>query len=150
MTCVPLLSDDAADRLLALVAGAGAGAREEVPVGAVIRDAWGRHLAEAGNQPVTRKDPSAHAEMRAMILAAGRIGSERLVGCRLTVSLEPCPMCRAAMDTARVAQVSYDAPRPGGYGSTGCKSDENLEEEVREVPPGGRVLRIFFEKRRGD
>ena len=78
-----------------------AAARGEVPVGAVIvRD--GIVLASAGNRTLELKDPTAHAEMLVIRAAAAAIGSERLIGCDLYVSLEPCAMCAGAISFARL------------------------------------------------
>ncbi len=87
---------------LALAEAAAAAARGEVPVGAVVTDAAGQVLAAAGNEVEARHDASAHAEMLALRAAAARIGSPRLVGCTLTVTLEPCPMCAQAASFFRV------------------------------------------------
>jgi tRNA(adenine34) deaminase len=100
---------------LALDEARQAGERGEVPVGAVIlRD--GHILAAAGNRTREFRDPTAHAEMLAIRAAAAVLGSERLVGCELWVTLEPCPMCAAAISAARLARLYYgaDDPKSGG------------------------------------
>jgi tRNA(adenine34) deaminase len=85
----------------------------EVPVGAaVFRD--GRLLAAAHNAPRALADPTAHAEMLAIRAAAQALGSERLDGCDLWVSLEPCAMCAGAIVHARIARLYYAAPDPKG------------------------------------
>jgi tRNA(adenine34) deaminase len=90
-----------------------AGARGEVPVGAVIvRE--GEVLAQAGNRTLADKDPTAHAELLAVRAAAGRLGSERLTGCDLYVTLEPCAMCAAALSFARIRRLYYGAADPKG------------------------------------
>ena len=88
----------------------------EVPVGAVIVDARGQVLAAAGNRPRRDCDPTAHAEILAIRQAAAILGQERLVGCTLYVTLEPCAMCAGALVHARVARVIYGAadPKSGG------------------------------------
>ena len=87
----------------------------EVPVGAVIvRD--GVEIAAASNAMRTAKDPTAHAEMEAIRQAARVLGNERLDGCDLWVTLEPCPMCAGAIAHARIARVYYAAPDPKGGG----------------------------------
>ena len=93
-----------------------AGARGEVPIGAVIVFA-GRIIARAGNRTRALADPTAHAEMLA-IRAAARILGERLLGADLYVTLEPCPMCAAAIANARIARLYYGAsdPKSGGIG----------------------------------
>ena len=92
-----------------------AGARGEVPVGAcVVRD--GVVLARAGNRTRELADPTAHAEVLVIRAACAALGSERLVGTDLYVTLEPCPMCAAAISAARVARLYYGAadPKSGG------------------------------------
>lgn len=87
-----------------------AGARGEVPIGAAIVNAAGRVLAEAGNRTIELRDPTAHAEMLAIREACSAVGSERLAGCHLYVSLEPCCMCAAAISFARLDRVTFAAP----------------------------------------
>lgn len=90
-----------------------AGARGEVPVGcAIVRD--GAILAVAGNRTLADKDPTAHAEIRAIRAAAAAIGSERLTDCDLYVTLEPCAMCAAAISFARIRRLYYGAADPKG------------------------------------
>jgi tRNA(adenine34) deaminase len=90
-----------------------AGARGEVPVGAVIvRD--GAVLAQAGNRTLADMDPTAHAELLAVRAAAKKLGSERLTGCDLYVTLEPCAMCAAALSFARIRRLYYGAADPKG------------------------------------
>lgn len=93
-----------------------AAAAGEVPVGAVLTGADGALLAEAHNLTKSLPDPTAHAEMLVLREAALKLGSERLTGCTLTVTLEPCPMCAAAIAEARVARLVYAAPDPKGGG----------------------------------
>lgn len=101
---------------LALEEARAAAARGEVPVGAVIVGPDGEVLASAGNRTREDLDPTAHAEVLAMRAACAKIGSERLVGCDLYVTLEPCPMCASAISQARIARVYYGAadPKSGG------------------------------------
>ena len=88
-----------------------AGARGEVPVGAVVvRE--GEVIATAGNRTLADRDPTAHAEVLAIRAACVALGSERLVGCDLYVTLEPCAMCAGAISFARLRRVYYAAPRP--------------------------------------
>ena len=92
-----------------------AAAEGEVPVGAVIvRN--GEVLGEGANAPRRLSDPTAHAEMIAIRVAAGRIGADRLQDCELWVTLEPCAMCAGASALARIARVYYGAPDPKGGG----------------------------------
>ncbi|MCG2840352.1 nucleoside deaminase [Sandaracinobacter sp. RS1-74] len=100
----------------ALELARAAAARGEVPVGAVLTSADGSLLAEAHNLTKTLPDPTAHAEMLVLREAALKLGSERLPGCTLTVTLEPCPMCAAAIAEARVARLVYAASDPKGGG----------------------------------
>ena len=100
---------------VALAEAHEAGLRGEVPVGAAIVQR-GRVIAAAGNRTRKLADPTAHAEMLAIRAAAAVLGSERLTGCDLWVTLEPCPMCAAAISTARIARLYYgaDDPKSGG------------------------------------
>ncbi|MFN3280864.1 MAG: nucleoside deaminase [Tabrizicola sp.] len=100
---------------LALEEARAAAARGEVPVGAVVvRN--GAVVARAGNRTRELADPTAHAEMLAIRAACGVLGAERLVGCDLYVTLEPCPMCAAAISLARVGRLYFGAadPKSGG------------------------------------
>jgi len=101
---------------LALEEARAAAARGEVPVGAVLVDPQGRVLARAGNRTREWNDPTAHAEMLVFREACRALGSERLTGCDLYVTLEPCPMCAQAMSAARIARLYYGAadPKSGG------------------------------------
>lgn len=91
-------------------------ARGETPVGAVLSGPDGAVLAADGNRVRELADPTAHAEMLVIRAAARRLGSERLTGCGLTVTLEPCPMCAGAIAHARIARLWYGAPDPKGGG----------------------------------
>lgn len=92
-----------------------AGRRGEVPVGAVVVEAAsGRVLASAGNRTEELADPTAHAEMLAIRAAASALGTPRLEGCDLYVTLEPCPMCAAAISFARIRRLYF-----GAYDSKG-------------------------------
>jgi len=100
---------------LALDEARAAAARGEVPVGAVVVTG-GVVVARAGNRTRELADPTAHAEMLAIREACRRLGSERLTGHDLYVTLEPCPMCAAAISAARVGRLYYGAadPKSGG------------------------------------
>ena len=93
-----------------------AAARGETPVGAVLSAPDGAVLAADGNRVRERRDPTAHAEMLVIRAAAAALGAERLTGCGLTVTLEPCPMCAGAISFARIARLWYGAPDPKGGG----------------------------------
>ncbi|WP_445810420.1 nucleoside deaminase [Yoonia sp.] len=100
---------------IALTEARAAAARGEVPVGAVITQD-GAIIARAGNRTRELNDPTAHAEMLAIRAACATLGQERLTGCDLYVTLEPCPMCAAAISNARIARLYYAAadPKSGG------------------------------------
>ena len=93
-----------------------AAARGEVPVGAVVVGPTGQVIATAGNRTRELNDPTAHAEMLAIRAACRVLGQERLTGYDLYVTLEPCPMCAAAISNARLARLYYGAadPKSGG------------------------------------
>ena len=102
----------------ALVLAARAEAEGEIPVGAlIVRD--GQVLGEGWNRPIVAHDPTAHAEILALRAAAAKAANYRLGGATLYVTLEPCPMCAAAMAHARVARLVFGAwdPRQGAAGS---------------------------------
>lgn len=100
---------------IALAEARAAAQRGEVPVGAVITQD-GAIIAQAGNRTRELYDPTAHAEMLAIRAACAALGQERLTGCDLYVTLEPCPMCAAAISNARIARLYYAAadPKSGG------------------------------------
>jgi tRNA(adenine34) deaminase len=101
---------------LALAEAAAAAARGEVPVGAVITGPDGNIIARAGNRTLELKDPTAHAEILAIREACRILGSERLIGCDLHVTLEPCPMCAGAISFARLRRLYYGAADEKGGG----------------------------------
>ncbi|MEY2341372.1 tRNA adenosine(34) deaminase TadA [Acidithiobacillus sp. IBUN Pt1247-S3] len=98
----------------ALAAARAAATLGEVPVGAVLIDAAGELLASAHNAPIANSDPTAHAEIQVLRLAAQLLGNYRLGGCTLYVTLEPCVMCFGAIVHARLARVVYAASDPKG------------------------------------
>lgn len=100
----------------ALAEARAAAERGEVPVGAVIVSPMGEVVAAAGNRTRELADPTAHAEILAMREACKAVGSERLPGYDLYVTLEPCPMCASAISQARIARLYYGAadPKSGG------------------------------------
>src|SRR4029079_10854497 len=91
----------------------------DVPVGAVVLDPAGEVIASAANARERDGDPTAHAEVLALRAAAGAVGSWRLTGCTLVVTVEPCTMCAGALVLARVATLVFGAwePRTGAVGS---------------------------------
>jgi tRNA(adenine34) deaminase len=86
----------------------------EVPIGAVIVGPAGQVLVRAGNRTLALRDPTAHAELLAIRQACAELGSERLTGCDLYVTLEPCAMCAAAISFARIRRLYFGAPDPKG------------------------------------
>jgi len=100
----------------ALAEARTAGRRDEVPVGAVVVSPRGAVIAAAGNRTRELNDPTAHAEMLAIRAACAALGVERLVDHDLYVTLEPCPMCAAAISAARIRRLYYGAadPKTGG------------------------------------
>lgn len=141
---------------LALAQAVRAGARGEVPVGAVVLAPDGAVLAEAGNDRESLNDPTAHAEILALRQAARLRGEWRLAGCTLVVTLEPCTMCAGAAVLARVDRVVYGAvdPKGGAVGSLwDVVRDRRLNhrpEVVTDVLAGecAEVLTEFFAARR--
>ncbi len=141
---------------LALSEARAAAERGEVPVGAVVVDADGVVLAAAGNRTRQDCDPTAHAEVLAMRAACAKIGSERLVGCDLYVTLEPCPMCASAISQARIARVYYGAadPKSGGVAQGPRVFAHPQSHHVPEVYDGlaaeecEALLKAFFAARR--
>jgi tRNA(Arg) A34 adenosine deaminase TadA len=127
----------------------------EVPIGAVIvKD--GQVIAEAHNSPRTDHDPTAHAEILAIRRAAQALGDERLTGCELWVTLEPCAMCAGAIAHARIQRLYYAASDPKGgaveHGARVFEQEQCLHRP--EVYSGigeaeaADILREFFKKRR--
>ncbi|RMF11733.1 MAG: nucleoside deaminase [Alphaproteobacteria bacterium] len=100
----------------ALAEAEAAASRGEVPVGAVVVGDAGEIVAAAGNRIVEWKDPTAHAELIAIREACRVLGSERLTGCDLYVTLEPCPMCAQALAFARIRRIYFGADDPKGGG----------------------------------
>ncbi|MCL4205094.1 MAG: tRNA adenosine(34) deaminase TadA [Pirellulaceae bacterium] len=128
---------------------------DEVPVGAVIVHS-DRVIGAAHNQREQLHDPTAHAEMIAITQAAESLGSWRLEGCTLYVTLEPCPMCAGAMLLARIPLLVYGAtdPKAGAVDSLfHLLSDPRLNHRVQVVPhvmavECGQILSRFFQGKR--
>ena len=129
----------------------------EVPVGAVVLDAQQACIAQGYNRTITDSDPTAHAEIVALRLAAARQGNYRLPGATVYVTLEPCAMCLGAMLHARIARVVYGAPDPktGACGGVIDLAAEPRLNHHTQVTGGvladecGELLRQFFRLRRG-
>jgi tRNA(adenine34) deaminase len=142
--------------IAALAAAERAAAAREVPVGAAVVAADGTLLAVAGNEVEARADPTAHAEMLALRAAAACLGSPRLFGCDLYVTLEPCPMCAQAVAFARIRRLYFGAedPKGGGVEHGPRIFDQPTCHHRPEVygligaAPAGRLLRDFFRQRR--
>ncbi|MBI1218254.1 MAG: nucleoside deaminase [Rhodobacteraceae bacterium] len=140
----------------ALVEARAAGQRGEVPVGAVIVGPDGSIVARAGNRTRELADPTGHAEILALRAACAATGSERLPGHDLYVTLEPCPMCAAAIGQARIARLYYGAadPKSGGVAQGPRVFAHPQSHNVPEVYDGiaadeaAALLREFFAARR--
>jgi tRNA(adenine34) deaminase len=143
---------------LAEAAAATAAGREaaDVPVGAVVLDPAGTPLARARNRREATADPTAHAEVEAIRQAARTLGSRRLDGCTLVVTLEPCTMCAGAVLLSRLSRLVYGAadPKAGAAGSLWDVLRDRRLGHLPEVIGGvlgtecGAVLREFFAARR--
>ena len=140
----------------ALDLAAEAAADGEVPVGAVITDGEAI-VAESRNGMRGSRDPTAHAEMVAIRAAAAKLGTSRLDGCTLWVTLEPCAMCAAAIGLARIAALRFGAEDPKGGGVTHgprifaqptCHHRPDVLSGIGEAEAAAQ-LRDFFAARRG-
>ena len=141
---------------LALAEAEAAARAGEVPVGAVIVGPDGDTLARDHNRVEARHDPTAHAEILAIRAAAERLGTPRLVGCDLYVTLEPCPMCAFAASLARIRRIYYGAEDPKGGGvdhgprvlaSSSCHHRPEVYGGIGEAK-AAELLRAFFQARR--
>lgn len=141
---------------LALQEARAAAARGEVPVGAVIADASGRVVARAGNRTRELNDPTAHAEILVIRAACEAARSDRLPGHSLTVTLEPCAMCAAAISAARIARLYYSAAdqKSGGVAQGARVFSHAQCHHVPEIYDGiaaseaETLLKDFFADRR--
>ncbi|MCV0395360.1 MAG: nucleoside deaminase [Rhizobiaceae bacterium] len=140
---------------LALAEARAAAVRGEVPVGAVV-SLDGRVVSKAGNRTRELADPTAHAEMLAIREACHALGAERLTGVDIHVSLEPCPMCAAAISFARIRRLYYGAADPKGgavesgvrlYASPQCHHAPEVYSGMREGE-AATLLKDFFRERR--
>ena len=140
---------------IALEEARAAGARGEVPVGAVVvKD--GEVIARAGNRTREGNDPTAHAEIAAIRAAAASLSDERLVDADLYVTLEPCTMCAGAIAFARIRRLYYGAQDPKGgavengvrfYSSPTCHHVPDVYSGIGEAEAAA-ILRDFFAARR--
>jgi tRNA(adenine34) deaminase len=141
---------------LALAEAALAAEAGEVPVGAVLVAPDGTLLARDRNRIEERRDPTAHAEILVIRAAAARLGTPRLVGCDLHVTLEPCPMCATAASLARLRRIYYGAEDPKGGGVDhgprifACSSCHHRPEVYGGIGErqAAALLRRFFQARR--
>jgi len=142
---------------LALDQARAAAARGEVPVGCVIVDpATQSVLAQAGNRTLELSDPTAHAELLAIRQTAAAVGSQRLAGCDLYVTLEPCAMCAAAISFARIRRLYFGAADPKGgavehgprfFGQPTCHHRPEVYGGI-DAGRAGELLQDFFRGRR--
>ena len=135
------------------IAGAEAG---EVPIGAALADGAGTLVAASGNRVERDRDPTAHAEMLVLRAGAAALGMKRLADCDLYVTLEPCPMCAAAISLARIRRVYFGAydPKSGGvehgpriFEQPTCHHRPQVYGGIGERP-AAELLRKFFRDRR--
>jgi cytosine deaminase len=133
-----------------------AGARGEVPVGAVVLGRDGAVLARDGNRTEAACDASAHAELLVLRAAAAQRRTPRLEGCDLVVTLEPCPMCAAAISLFRIRRLIFGAYDPKGGGvehgprifhAPSCLHRPEVIAGVREQE-AAELLRVFFQRLR--
>ena len=152
----PLAAAAPCDPMAAALAEAvRAGEAGEVPVGAVVVLA-GREVARAGNRTRRDRDPTAHAEIVAIRSAARALDDDRLAGCDLYVTLEPCAMCAAAISFARIRRLYFGAPDPKGgavehgprlFAQPTCHHAPEIYGGLR-AQQAGALLRAFFAARR--
>ena len=141
---------------VALAEARAAALRGEVPVGAVVVSPAGLVVAQAGNRTRELCDPTAHAEVLAIRASCLAVGSERLVGHDLYVTLEPCPICAGAISAARIARLYYGAgdPKSGGVAQGARVFSHPQCHHVPQVYDGigaleaEAVLKAFFGERR--
>lgn len=140
---------------MALDEARDAARRGEVPVGCVLVRS-DEVIARAGNRTLADRDPTAHAEMIAIRDAARRLGSERLDGCDVYVTLEPCAMCAAALSFARIRRLYYGASDPKGgaiengvqfFSSASCHHRPEIYGGLADEA-AGELLTSFFRQRR--
>ena len=141
---------------IALEEARAAGARGEVPVGAVLVSPNGEVVARAGNRTRELSDPTAHAEILVLREACAKVGSERLPDHDLYVTLEPCPMCATALSAARIRRIYYGAgdPKSGGvaqgpriFSHPQCHHIPEVYDGI-DAEPSETLLQEFFAARR--
>ena len=142
---------------LALLEASRAPAHGDVPVGAVVVDSDGRVVASDHNRREERQDPTAHAEVLVLSEAARHVGSWRLLGHTLYVTLEPCSMCAGAAVSGRIERIVYGAadPKAGAVLSLyNIPGDKRLNHQCEivagvEAVRSADLLRSFFSTKRG-
>jgi tRNA(Arg) A34 adenosine deaminase TadA len=140
----------------ALSEAEAAGQRGEVPIGAVVVGPDGALISAAGNRTRELNDPTAHAEILVIRAACAARGTERLIGCDHNLTLEPCPMCAAAISFARLRRLYYGAadPKGGGVEHGARVFSQPTCHHAPELYPGlaeaqaGALLRTFFQAKR--
>ena len=151
---MPLAIPDALK--LALDEARAAARRGEVPVGAVVTASDGTVLASAGNRTLELNDPTAHAEILAIRAACTITGSQRLAGCDLYVTLEPCAMCAAAISFARIRRLYFAAADeksgavhhgPVFFAQPTCHHAPEIYDGIGSAEAAG-LLKDFFSTRR--
>jgi tRNA(Arg) A34 adenosine deaminase TadA len=147
---------DESHMLRALSAAEAAAVRGEVPIGAVLVSPGGAVISADGNRTRELSDPTAHAEILVIRAGGKMLGAERLTGCDLYVTLEPCPMCAAAISFARIRRLYYGAsdPKGGGVEHGPRIFNQPTCHHAPEIYPGigdaasAELLREFFQNRR--
>ena len=141
----------------AMAEAEAAGTAGDVPIGAALVDDAGRVIVRAGNRVARDADPTAHAELLALRAGAARLGAARLPDCDLYATLEPCPMCAAAIGFARVRRLYFAAydPKGGGvehgpriFDQPSCHHRPEIYGGIGEARAAD-LLRKFFRDRRG-
>ena len=141
---------------LALEEARAAAGRGEVPVGAVLTGPGNEIVARDGNRTLELRDPTAHAEMLVIRAGAAKLGTERLIGCSLYVTLEPCAMCAAAISFARIARLYFGAADEKGgavehgirfFGQPTCHHAPEVYSGIG-ASDAAALLREFFRTRR--
>lgn len=140
----------------ALLQARQAAESDEVPVGAILINEENELLAEAYNQPISQVDPTAHAEINVLRIAAQKLNNYRLPNTTLYVTLEPCTMCLGALVQARVKRIVYGAiePKAGAIESAFQLFDSGVYNHIPEITGGVRsqecssLMSAFFEKKR--
>ncbi|WP_368184434.1 nucleoside deaminase [Aestuariibius sp. HNIBRBA575] len=141
---------------IALTEARAAADRGEVPVGAVIISPEGAIIAKAGNRTRELNDPTAHAEILAIRAACAQLGQERLANHDLYVTLEPCPMCAAAIGFARINRLYYGAsdPKSGGVGQgprvfqhSQCHHKPDIYDGIAEKEAADLLVEFFADRR---